>query len=545
MDSREGRWLKRGICIGLVIVFCLCVFILAAQRYGFLGGMAQAGSERREILEAAGPESEWAYMDGGEEPGVGNVWTTDRYDTSRWKEGRGVFAAPESAGAGGAGVVLQAETPEHGEAGTYFFRKEFEVDGIDEILSMEGQIRYSDAVIVYLNGEIIFAGNVPAGGYESNQETGTAQASEGVQESYFQVTDLSALRAGRNILAVEVHQEDMEQDDAYFSFQGFRLLGIELEEDEPDIQGLMLEQGENEEQICVSWITDSDSFYQVEYMTKSDYTSWNKEFSEVSSSVLMGRKYLPESGKYLNHAVLKRLQVGTEYLYRVVRVGGVRGCELMSFTTAVNNKYSFGLVGGFSAEGSQAWEQSAEAWEELLGTCDFLLYPGAGTEAGENLAFRRPWIFKKIPVGITKSAGEGGTGDYSFTYQDSLFLMLDSDSGDMAAHRAFIENAAANARRKWIFAVMRHGAGELEEGQRREYEAMFEESGVDVVICGQSGGTIVGGNLEEGPVYLAAGRADGPAAAEVTVDERQIRIKVYELASGEELASYSVSFNSK
>ena len=217
----------------------------------------------------------------------------------------------------------------------------------------------------------------------------------------------------------------------------------------------------------------------------------------------------------------------------------------MSFTTAVNNKYSFGLVGGFSAEGSQAWEQSAEAWEELLGTCDFLLYPGAGTEAGENLAFRRPWIFKKIPVGITKSAGEGGTGDYSFTYQDSLFLMLDSDSGDMAAHRAFIENAAANARRKWIFAVMRHGAGELEEGQRREYEAMFEESGVDIVICGQSGGTIVGGNLEEGPVYLAAGRADGPAAAEVTVDERQIRIKVYELASGEELESYSVSFNSK
>ena len=74
---------------------------------------------------------------------------------------------------------------------------------------------------------------------------------------------------------------------------------------------------------------------------------------------------------------------------------------------------------------------------------------------------------------------------------------------------------------------------------------MVEESGVDVVICVQSGGTIVGGNLEEGPVYLAAGRADGPAAAEVTVDERQIRIKVYELASGEELESYSVSFNSK
>ena len=176
-------------------------------------------------------------------PGAGNtgkqMCIRDRYDTSRWKEGRGVFAAPESAGAGGAGVVLQAETPEHGEAGTYFFRKEFELDGIDEILSMEGQIRYSDAVIVYLNGEIIFAGNVPAGGYESNQETGTAQASEGVQESYFQVTDLSALRAGRNILAVEVHQEDMEQNDAYFSFQGFRLLGIELEEDEPDIRGLM------------------------------------------------------------------------------------------------------------------------------------------------------------------------------------------------------------------------------------------------------------------------------------------------------------------
>ena len=40
-------------------------------------------------------------------------------------------------------------------------------------------------------------------------------------------------------MCIRDSQEDMEQDDAYFSFQGFRLLGIELEEDEPDIRGLM------------------------------------------------------------------------------------------------------------------------------------------------------------------------------------------------------------------------------------------------------------------------------------------------------------------
>ncbi|MFP5304061.1 hypothetical protein R2R70_23055, partial [Cobetia sp. SIMBA_158] len=76
----------------------------------------------------------------------------------------------------------------------------FTVEDIENIKLMKGKIHFNDAVLVYLNGNIIFAGNVPAGGYKSNQESGVAEHVDGVQSMNFEVTDMSSLVEGENIL---------------------------------------------------------------------------------------------------------------------------------------------------------------------------------------------------------------------------------------------------------------------------------------------------------------------------------------------------------
>lgn len=522
-NSQRERYLKRGIIAFLSLLFFLSVFILVADRFHLQLELAFGTEETREIQKVITVESEWDYMDGGGEPGVGNVWTTSRYSTDLWKKGAGEFAAGDARRAGEAAVFLDSHTESSKYAPTYFFRKDFVVDDVNQILSMEGKIKYSDAVVVYLNGQIVFAGNVPAGGYSSNQETGAAQTADRVWESQFYVTDLSALKEGRNILSVEVHQEDQDSADAYFAFEYFNLLGVEIKEGTPDTAGVILEQGQNEEQIGVNWLTRSPDFYKVEYQEASEYDQQKKNFSSTAQSRLMGRTYLEGSHAYVNRVTLTHLKTGSEYLYRITRVGSDEGSEIMSFTTAEKPSFSFALlgdpqIGAYGKDDRALWQEQMKKGFALIGKTNFILSAGDEVDGiGETadiietfFTFRSPGLFKEIPMGLIKGNhekngvtdalydgqfvrdGQSSCGDYSFTYLDGLIVALDSNDMDFEAHREFLKNAVEKAKRKWIIVLMHHSlfsGGEHEDSadvtaMREAYSEMFQEFNVDLVLSG-------------------------------------------------------------
>lgn len=527
-NKKALQWTKTGAVIILALLFCFSVFVLAVYQYGI--ELFKERVQREIILKPITSDSQWYYMDGGFEPGVGNVWTTQRYDTTGWKRGSGVFAATEAANASNADVLLESG----GSGATYFFRCEFDLDNSDGIEAMEGNILYSDAVLVYLNGEIIFAGNVPSGGYKSNQELGAADVFDEALESKFEVTDTSALRNGRNLLAVEVHQRDRARQTASFCFSDFSLTNMAGEEIAPDSSMIALEQGSSEEEVTVSWQTASEEFYQLEYLSEEMYDEKEEEQKQVQR-VLMGRVRTPE-GSYVNSATLSRLKIGTVYYYRLLKVGGTASTSWQQFQTAGNNSYRFTLLGD-SPTGT-SWQDITQKSVKYTGKPDFVLYAAGNQQGNESICLEQAGIFKNIPfAGVTTGIHrlwENECG-YTFTFQDTLFIMLNDRENTLDDIQAFLQQAVNQNQRKWIIAAMYEAVPDMDKQRAAAYETMFRKNGVSLVLYGQDVDTsslVQRGSTNEELYFVSGGISEAYSAVQIEVRRNRIIISRYNMEKG-------------
>lgn len=527
-EKREQQWLQIMVGVALVLLFCFSVFVLMVYQFGW--EIFQGEGYKKVILRPVDLNTQWYYMDAGFEPGVGNVWTTQYYDTAGWKRGSGVFAATEAANAKEADVLLDSDT---GNSATCFFRCEFELEDIGEIQAMQGSIYYSDAVLVYLNGEIIFAGNVPAGGYSSNQELGTADVFEHVLESDFEVTNIDILKEGTNILAVEVHQRDKEQETASFSFSDFNLIGGTIEEEVPDVSALTLGQGESEERIEINWQTSSEEFYQVEYLSE-DMFDEKKEEQEDAVQVLMGR-VRTDWGGYVNSVTLSRLKVGTLYYYRIMKVGAAEGSPWRTFKTAGNNAYDFYFFG--DAVGESFWEDKILRSIEHTGEPNLVLYAGAGED--ERYALHNTELIKQIPFASATTGDNRLIGNgcgYSFTYQDTLFILLNDREKTLEELQTFLRKTVNENQRKWIILAMYENVAHMEEERAQAYEDVFREIGASLVLCGENVNSplmIEEGRSSKELQFVNGSLPEETSAVFIQVRRNRITISRYNTETGE------------
>ena len=72
--------------------------------------------------------------------------------------------------------------------------------------------------MMYLNGWF-YASNVPDGGYSPDNQYGSAGRVNEAESDSFVIDNLKALKPGRNVLAVELHQRDESSSDIYFDFE--------------------------------------------------------------------------------------------------------------------------------------------------------------------------------------------------------------------------------------------------------------------------------------------------------------------------------------
>ncbi|MDD3138405.1 MAG: metallophosphoesterase family protein [Lachnospiraceae bacterium] len=519
----ESGWLdKENSCNTAGSRFFLSIFVIAAQKYDLYSTLFSKETIpiNYNILADNG---EWEYMDGGQEPGKGNVWTTDQYDSSFWKKGEGVFKTNGSREdiRTDSEVILDHLNQDNQNASTYFFRKTFKIDNIKDINTIYGNIYYKDTAIIYLNGSIVFAGNVPAGGYASNQEARAAEVNDGVWQNTFIITDLSSLKKGENILSVEIHQGQTLSDDAYFYLEYFNMEIEEAEEEDIDIKTLILVPGTDEKEIGINWTTYSDDFYKIEYMEEADYTGKISRFSRKAQVVLMSRNSIKDTDLYKNRAMLKRLKSDTEYLYRIVKVGGKDASSINNFHTSARSGYSFAVLGdpqlgAYNNNDTEIWTSSVTAALNTLGKNDFIISVGDQVDGSNDLQtvlncysiFRSPEVFKEIPIMTVKGNHEAAgiteylynaqfvdanpSGNYWFTYQDSLIIALDSNSKAYEEQREFIYKAIEDAQKKWVIVVMHHSifsGGEHNSDEtiverRKEYSDIFHDADIDLVLSG-------------------------------------------------------------
>ena len=99
---------------------------------------------------------------------------------------------------------------------TAYFRHEFNVSNADGLLSLSLRLKRDDGVIVYLNGAVAVRNSMPSG-VVTGITPGATATDDGQNFNVFSVPT-TLLQNGRNVLAVELHQ-NAQADDASFDLE--------------------------------------------------------------------------------------------------------------------------------------------------------------------------------------------------------------------------------------------------------------------------------------------------------------------------------------
>lgn len=154
----------------------------------------------------------WKYLDSGQYPG--NSWSIISYNDDSWLSGVGIFGF----GSGDEGTVISFGPDTRNKFITTYFRKEFNIINVAAYKSQKVRLIRDDGAIVYLNGQRLLSSNMPEL-YDHN-----TLAIEGVgdeyERTYFEfVLPADLLKEGINLMAVEVHQNNVGSSDLSFDLE--------------------------------------------------------------------------------------------------------------------------------------------------------------------------------------------------------------------------------------------------------------------------------------------------------------------------------------
>ena len=151
---------------------------------------------------------EWRYRDEGTDPGP--AWMALGYDDSGW----GIGVAEFGYGDGDEATVVSYGPDAANKFATTHFRRRFTVSNPALVGNVRLRVLADDGAIIYLNGEELGRIRMPAGTVTYQDYSGQSMP----QEEVFEVVDVTAgqLRAGDNLLAVEVHQVRGSSSDISF-----------------------------------------------------------------------------------------------------------------------------------------------------------------------------------------------------------------------------------------------------------------------------------------------------------------------------------------
>jgi regulation of enolase protein 1 (concanavalin A-like superfamily) len=156
----------------------------------------------------------WKYLDDGSNQGT--TWRNAAFADSAWTAG----AAPLGYGDAGLGTTIDAVDGASNPIVTSYFRREFNVVNAAEVLRLVVDLVRDDGAAVYLNGKEIVRSNLDAAATSSTLATASIGGAGETANNHFtlNLADLPAgtLVEGRNVLAVEIHQESLTSSDVRF-----------------------------------------------------------------------------------------------------------------------------------------------------------------------------------------------------------------------------------------------------------------------------------------------------------------------------------------
>ncbi len=156
-------------------------------------------------LLAAG--SAWKYLDDGSDQGT--AWIAPTFSDLTWSNG----PAQLGYGEGDEATVISYGPDANNKPTTSYFRRSFVVANPSALTNFTLNVLRDDGAIVYLNGTVVYRGNMPTG--VVNYAT-FASTSVDDQDFFFTNVPPSLVLAGANVFAVEIHQADLTSSDVSF-----------------------------------------------------------------------------------------------------------------------------------------------------------------------------------------------------------------------------------------------------------------------------------------------------------------------------------------
>lgn len=484
-------------------------------------------------------ETDWRFHDLETDPAEGLAsktdWTAADYDDSSWKTGAGSFGAKRGAiddlGGGFTPENLVTQYKEDGKnIEAFFFRTTFEVSAKDlpQVLQLNGEIAYDDAARVYVNGQLVggFADGRIDESETSNMVYAGGNGSAPLTGSF--TVPASALQAGTNTLAVQVHNTNDNSSDVFMQLGS---LAIAAKDAPAAIDDVLLHVGADETQRNLTFYTDREIAAQVQIAPASARTG--ADFPVGDARVIDAATAQARDGRFSNQVVLDELEAETSYLYRVgnEETGWSRSYEL--WTGTFDDTYSFVYLTDVQIGASGSWEGDRDRWAAAVDQIDaFEKDASMIVSGGDQVETHRseneynsliaPELLKQLPFqatignhdnqsdqfnshfftpnrsethGYESQEGRAG-GDYWYTYNGVLYLNINTNarSANEEDHaefmRAVVEEHGDEA--NWIVATMHHSlysaafhSVEQDVIERREALApVFSELGVDLVLAG-------------------------------------------------------------
>ncbi|WP_244930847.1 metallophosphoesterase family protein [Nocardioides sp. W7] len=478
-------------------------------------------------------DTTWRFLDTGTDPAAGltprTAWTAPAYDDSTWKSAVGSFGAKNGAISDLGNDSTPRTLVNQYKNGTafpdieaLFFRTKVDVPAavLAEAGSFVGTIKYDDTATVYVNG-IRVAGFLDGSVTANLQYAGN---SGGSPVSSPLTIPASAFTAGENTVSVEIHQDRTTSSDIYFDLVSLEASADEVPEVPTDsgITDLILGIGANEAQRNVNWYSATTEAQVVELVAADQLVGG--QFPATGAATFTSTQGLAaELGKTWHKATLAGLEATTEYAYRVGT--GTTWSPTHRFTTGdYDNEFDFIYVGdpqigssGNIASDTSGWSDTLAKAKIQVPTAEWLLSAGDQVDSAGNEdqydGFLSPHQVKEWATSPTVGNHEVGSrtayyqhynvpnydatsGDYWYTYGDTLFMNLDSNFNtepQRAAHVAWMEDAIElNPDAKWQVVVQHHAmyssgphATDSDNVTRRAtMAAQFQRLGVDLALAG-------------------------------------------------------------
>lgn len=473
------------------------------------------------LATAAGAEtllvprlSVWSYATGAD---LGTAWTAPLYDDSGWAAGPGVLGYGDP----GLGTTVPFGPDPNLKYPTCYFRTEFTYAGDPaEVLGFVLRADYDDGFAAYLNGQPLARNLVAPGAPYAAYATGSHEG--GAYESFDVLAQLNALVVGTNTLAVEVHQRSGDSSDLAMDME------LAVSSTVAVVRGPYLQVGTPTSGI-VRWRTSAATDSRVRYGSAPGVWTGTVNDGSVTTEheIALGglqpdTQYYydvgssggPLAGGTADHFFVTSPLPGTQKPTRVWLLGdsGTANANAAAVRTAYEQYTGTRATDVWLMLGDNAYTTGTDAeyqaavfamYPRFLQQC--FLWPTRGNHdtlhTGANNDYYE--IFTLPTAGQAGGLASGNEAYYSFNYDDTHFICLDSEGSDRTpggAMLTWLEADLAAATQRWIIAFWHHppytkGSHDSDNpadsnGSMRDMREnalpILEAGGVDAVFCGHS-----------------------------------------------------------